>query len=179
MLLRPAKLSDAVDIARIHVAAWQAAYTGIVPDTYLKTLNVERHAEIWRIRLEKAETELWLVDDGGVTVGWIAFGSPRAVNAEPNSAEIYAVYVAPACWSRGIGQKLLACAVQRFEKSGYASCHLWVLVNNVRSRHFYELAGFAAEPSSVTTLTVGTADLQEIRYIRQFGKPSVTLNKVE
>jgi ribosomal protein S18 acetylase RimI-like enzyme len=72
-----------------------------------------------------------------------------------NAAEIY---VAPACWSRGIGRALLACAVDRLVAQRYASCFLWVLLANARARRFYERAGFSSDPSSVKRITIGTAD---------------------
>ena len=170
-VLRQATLPDATDIARIHVTAWQAGYAGIVPDSYLNALSIERHAEIWRTRIEKAESELWLIESDGGTVGWIAFGLPRAADSEPHSAEIYAVYVAPTCWSRGMGRALLSCAFERLSTGGYTSCHLWVLVENVRARRIYELAGFSADLSSLKLIDIGTASLQEIRYRRSIGTP--------
>jgi len=174
MVLRPATLSDAIDIARIHVTAWQAGYAGIIPKSYLNALNIERHTEIWRTRIEKAESELWLIENGGGTVGWIAFGLPRADDSEPNSAEIYAVYVAPTCWSRGLGRALLSCAIERLAAAGLTSCHLWVLVENARSRRFYELAGFSADLSSIKLIDIGTSSLQEIRYARSLGASTVS-----
>jgi putative acetyltransferase len=71
-----------------------------------------------------------------------------------------------------MGRALLSCAVERLSARGYTSCHLWVLVENVRSRRFYELAGFSAVPSSVKLIDIGTASLPEIRYRRSLGMRS-------
>ena len=35
MLLRPAEPADAMDVARVHVRAWQVAYRNLLPDEYL------------------------------------------------------------------------------------------------------------------------------------------------
>jgi hypothetical protein len=32
--VRPARIEDVADIAQIHVRSWQAAYTGLIPQSY-------------------------------------------------------------------------------------------------------------------------------------------------
>ena len=40
LTVRAAEVDDAQAIARVHVDAWQATYTGIIPQPYLDQLNV-------------------------------------------------------------------------------------------------------------------------------------------
>ncbi|MGH8142684.1 MAG: GNAT family N-acetyltransferase [Steroidobacteraceae bacterium] len=170
-LLRAARMADVSAIAAIHVSAWQAGYAGIVPDSYLQALSIEQHTDVWRGRIERAAFEVWLLEEHGHVRGWIAYGPPRATSAQPHPAEIYAIYVAPASWSLGIGQSLLCCALERLAAQAYASCYLWVLIANARSRRFYERAGFTADPSAVKSISIGTTALDEIRYHRPLLHP--------
>lgn len=172
--LRPAQLSDAHAIACIHVTAWQVAYRGIVPDSYLSGMQIERYTERWRLRIGKAESEIWLVEIHQAPAGWIAFGPSRDQGARSESAEIYAAYVAPDCWSLGIGQALMRGATARLEGNGYASCHLWVLEQNLRARKFYERAGFTPQRGPGMTVTIGTVPLPQIRYERPLGNTVVS-----
>jgi hypothetical protein len=42
--IRPPEVKDAEGIAYVHVTAWQHSYRGLMPDSVLKTLSVERRA---------------------------------------------------------------------------------------------------------------------------------------
>jgi ribosomal protein S18 acetylase RimI-like enzyme len=170
-VLRAAGVADADAIASIHVSSWRAGYAGIVPDSYLQALNVAQHTAVWRERIERAAFEVWLIEERGAARGWIAYGPPRGTSAQPHPAEIYAIYVAPPSWSLGIGQALLSCALERLAAQAYASCYLWVLNANERSRRFYERAGFTSDPSSVKSISIGTTALDEIRYHRALVQP--------
>ena len=51
MLVRPARPDDAADIAAVHVAAWQGAYAGILPDAYLAGMSQRRQAAYYYARI--------------------------------------------------------------------------------------------------------------------------------
>jgi hypothetical protein len=51
MLIRAAQIEDAKQIAEVHVASWRAAYRGILPDSMLDNLSVEKRTELWQERL--------------------------------------------------------------------------------------------------------------------------------
>jgi hypothetical protein len=48
MQVRSATDADAAGVVRVHVATWQVAYRGQVPDNYLDSLSVEDRETIWR-----------------------------------------------------------------------------------------------------------------------------------
>ena len=52
VVIRPARVKDALAIARVHIESWRATYPGIVPQHYIDSLNVEVFTERWRDRLE-------------------------------------------------------------------------------------------------------------------------------
>ena len=45
--IRPAELDDAVEVARIQIVTWRAAYVGILPDPVLAGLDDIRTAAFW------------------------------------------------------------------------------------------------------------------------------------
>ena len=164
MLIRPAKLDDARAVAEVQVAAWYAAYRGIIPDDYLQSLSVERRALIWRQSIEKGTPDLWIAADGPEVLGWIAFGQSRDSDKPSLVGEVWALYVSPPHWSRGIGRELWLTARARLRHKGFQEATLWVLKRNERALRFYRAAGFYPNELSVRNIKLGSAVLAEIRY---------------
>ena len=48
MKIRPAVLQDAPSIAHVHVASWRATYPGIVPQSFLDSLDELQFTERWQ-----------------------------------------------------------------------------------------------------------------------------------
>jgi len=80
--------------------------------------------------------------------------------------ELYALYIAPAWWSAGVGRELMSRALTGLRADGYQRVVLWVLTDNARARRFYEIAGFA--PDGATNILTGLGGVQELRYARLF-----------
>jgi len=175
--IRTATPLDADAIARAQVASWQAAYRGIVPDEHLDALDWREWAIARREQLERATDEgvrvnVALVD--GSLVGYVASGPERDGDpAAHQGEEVYALYLAPELWGRGIGRDLLSRAVA--EVPADVPITLWVLADNLRARSFYERSGFRAD-GSTTTIQRGGRELLEVRYrldrTDQVAKPS-------
>ncbi|GAA1845367.1 GNAT family N-acetyltransferase [Brevibacterium marinum] len=49
--VRPARVCDAARIAEVHIAAWRAAYRGIMTDDVLDSLDLERQSAAWSTNL--------------------------------------------------------------------------------------------------------------------------------
>ena len=79
-------------------------------------------------------------------------------------AELYALYVRPACWSTGTGRALMDRVLTRTGAAGYQFITLWVLRDNERARRFYERAGFAPDGTSNVLERLG--GVTELRYRR-------------
>jgi ribosomal protein S18 acetylase RimI-like enzyme len=167
--IRRAVPDDAEGIARVHTTTWQTAYRGVLPDGFLAALSWERRAEGWRRALVEAPAggDAVLVAIGpeaGEVVGFTSTGPARDEDLRQRDfVELYAVYVRPAEWGRGVGQDLLDASLADVTASGVM---LWVLEDNPRARRFYERAGFA--PDGVTrTETIGDRDVAELRYVKR------------
>ena len=174
---RAAVPADADAIAQVHVASWQVAYRGIIPDEHLDRLDWRERARVRRGQLERAAEDKIRVDvalDGGSIVGFVASGPERAPDpSEPPGYEVYALYLVPAAWGRGIGHHLLTRALAAMPEDAQAV--LWVLEDNARGRTFYERQGFRADGGR-SGINLGGEDLPELRYrlqrTGQVAKPS-------
>ena len=172
--VRPAQPADAAAIARIHVAAWQAAYAGIIDAAYLAALSVGQREAYWSQAIAQGTPEVLIAQDadtglGGAVTGWIALGDCRDHGAPAKRGEIWAVYVDPACWSRGVGLALWQHARKRLLAHGKTEASLWVLAANEHAIRFYTRQGFAPEPAGEKIITLAGSALRELRYTAPLG----------
>ncbi len=164
MQIYPAAVDDAHRIAEIHVATWQVAYAGILPDDYLAGLSVEKRAAYWREEIPLGKQNVAVARRGDTICGWVSYGPSRDKDAVPGAAEIWAIYVAPEYWSGGAGRQLWLHAQAHLAEQGFQSVSLWVLAANSRAIDFYAKAGFAPDPASAREFVLSGATLSEIRY---------------
>jgi ribosomal protein S18 acetylase RimI-like enzyme len=172
--IREARVEDAQAIATIHVDSWQAAYRGILPETYLANLAVAQRSEAWRKSLiagmprvlvahvhAHAHTET--ADASETILGWVAFGDSRDGDKDHRWGEVETLYIAPAFWRKGIGHRLIDAARHALQSAGYTNVALWVLLDNRRARAFYKRSGLVCDNSS-RGVQLGGKWLTEIRY---------------
>jgi ribosomal protein S18 acetylase RimI-like enzyme len=166
---RPAQPEDALQIAMIHVYAWQSAYRGIVPDEYLDSLSIEQRASGWRQILSRSPEDVWVALENDEVLGWISAAASRDSDAGPATGEIWAIYVAPEHWRTGIGRMLCEGAEQRLGKQGMDEVTLWVLRDNQRALRFYQSHGFSIDPGIEKTEGKTGAKLIEVRMRKRLG----------
>ncbi|MEO5660899.1 MAG: GNAT family N-acetyltransferase [Polaromonas sp.] len=165
--VRPATARDAKAIAEIHVATWHAAYKDLMPEDHLKTMTVEKRQAYWREAIEFSEPQLLVATDGDQVVGFVGYDRSRDANTRSSVGEIWAMYVAPDHWGKGVGLLLWDGARDGLKEEGCTQVTIWVLLNNERAMTFYEhAAGFKREMPSLKTVAFGSAKLEEIRLKR-------------
>ena len=164
--VRPATWRDAKAVAEIHVAAWQSAYQGIMPDEDLAALSVAKREAFWKEAIQYAEPQLLVAEQDGKLLGFIGFDRSRDKGTPATTGEIWALYVSPEHWDKGVGLALWDAALEACVEEGFTSLTLWVLLRNERALRFYELAGFKRDMASIKTIPVGSARLEEIRLKR-------------
>lgn len=169
--VRAAVPEDAAAIASIHVRAWQAAYRGIVPDTHLDSLSIEKRTVFWRSLIEgkvpdgSRNLRVVVALDDDKVVGWIATSLTRDSDKDDQWGEVQAIYVDPQCQQRGIGRRLMEYGTIALTNSGLAHVSLWVLSKNAGARRFYEQMGFIADTDSEKRFTLAGSEVAEIRYL--------------
>lgn len=165
VIIRTAVPEDAAKIARIHVDAWRSAYAGIVPDSYLARLSTEKRQKTWASTIARSPASIRVaVSDDQTVLGWATFGRSRDED-DQEAGELYAIYLDPIHWGKGIGKALLQDAVIALVNLEFTSMTLWVLEENLRARNFYEKAGFVFDGTAKTLVFDGKA-LIEWRYRR-------------
>lgn len=176
VLIRPAVSADAYGLAQVHVASWRGAYRSIMPDAALEALSLEVFAARWTQILAQPQRANFLVEAHDQVVGFASIGPSRDGGAVPlRSAELYALYLHPNVWGRGVGYALWNVALQELRVAEYADVKLWVLEANARARSFYERIGFQLEPGATRALEREGAVLPEVRYCRPLLAPGAEL----
>jgi GNAT superfamily N-acetyltransferase len=139
--LRDATPADAHALAALHVASWRAAYRGLMPDEVLAGLSVPERERSWADRLTSPgpRTAVVVATDAPQLVGFAAVGPPLvpADRADPTLGDLYALYLHPDHWGRGIGAPLHAAALARLVTHGFTHAGLWLLDGNQRAERFY------------------------------------------
>ncbi len=167
--VRPATPDDAAAIATIHIAAWQAAYAGIIDPTFLAVLDLPLRTQRWQQALasDNQYTLVATLDDE--ITGWVGFGTNDEV--PPDCGALKGLYIAPAHWQRGYGARLLTAACARLHQVGWRHVGLVVLQDNHAARAFYERAGFTtngvAQPHAI-----GQQTLPVLQYRRALDTPA-------
>ena len=142
VVLRRAEPEDALAIATVHVASWQAGYRGIFDDDFLDALLPEDRAARYDLGHDddaRPQTTVALHD--GEIVGFATIG-PSHDEDLTGAGELMALYVDPARWGEGIGNVLLDDATTQLRSQGYSLGSLWVLTDNDRAEQLYQRAGW-------------------------------------
>lgn len=143
LVLRQAKVGDALGIAQVHVGTWQNAYLGMIPETFLQGLSVEQRAQNWVKVLESSNTESQTIvaEMDEVIVGFIGIG-PSRDSEESDLGEVFAIYVDPNFQNQGVGSKLMNEGIQFLKNQGLKGAVLWVLDQNIGTKGWYESHGW-------------------------------------
>jgi GNAT superfamily N-acetyltransferase len=160
--IRDATPDDAAACAAVHVASWQVAYRGMVPDDYLDALRPEHRLPTWEVAL-RAEVPAGRVLVAEVDGEVAGFGSyrPHPTLGAPWGL-LPTLYLAPAAIGRGVGAALLAAVLEGLAAEGYEHVELWVHPGNHRARRFYERHGWTSDGTTQSEEVWGV-ELQELR----------------
>ena len=132
-MLRPATLSDAPMLARIHVQAWAETYPGPLPAEEIARRTYEIRLDQWVNQLNAGQTRVLLIPD----LGFVQFGLQRTNEwAKLGYAEeLFALYLLQSAKGQGLGRALLAAGQTQ------AAFTALVFDGNTRACRFYERTG--------------------------------------
>jgi len=161
--VRPARLADAAAIARVHVASWNAAYRGILPDDVLARHDVGHRLDTRRRILQDTDGLHLVAHDTtfGDIVGFCDAG--RARRPGPWQGEVYAIYLLHHARYLGIGRQLFDHTMAWMRARNWSSMIVWVLENNPHARRFYEALGGRA--SGRVRSTIAGFPVVEVGYV--------------
>ncbi|RZL85686.1 MAG: GNAT family N-acetyltransferase [Variovorax sp.] len=164
--VRPAALGDAKAIAEVHAAAARAAYAEILPEDQLRALAPSTREAKWREAIEFSEPQVHVAVRGDEVVGFVGFDRSRDAKTPSTTGEIWAIYVKPEHWGKGVGVALWDAARDGLEEEGCTLVTVWVPLRNDRAMRFHELAGFKREMKTAKTTSLGSVKIEEIRLKR-------------
>lgn len=174
--LRDAAPADAHGIAVVQVKTWRAAYHGLLPDDVLANLSVPDSERRWSETLaaELPRARVVVATAASVVVGFAACGPPVDPSdaADPTLGGLYALYLDPGHWGRGIGTQMHAAVLERLRSCGFTHAGLWVLAGNVRALRFYVRHGWTDTGRTQIEAGPGGVELHERRLQRPTLAPS-------
>lgn len=141
--LRRAVVEDASGIAAVHDGAWRE-----------------------ELAVEAPDRKPWvaLVDDR--VVGVASGGIGRDDDADGRTGEVYALFVEPECWERGIRTNLLEHVLRDLTEHGFEQAVFWVRATDEPTRRFAEHMGFHVDHATRPE-PVGHAEVEQLRFVRQ------------
>jgi GNAT superfamily N-acetyltransferase len=172
MLLRSAQPQDALDVARVHVRAWQVGYRHLLPGDYLATLRPEDRAQRYDFTNTDADRPMTIVAVQDGAIRGFATTSPARDGDVLDHGELCALYVDPDWWGCGVGAALISEARHRLAEQRYRNAILWLLAGNERAERFYRADGWSPDGSARKASVWGVA-VDEIRYRRLLQTHSV------
>lgn len=166
-VIRPATSDDVLAIATIHVASWQHAYRGVLPDDALDAMTPDDRLPMWIhfLAAPQPRGHVGVASMDGTVVGFYSIGPSN--EGDPGDVKmLYTIYMVPALMGMGIGRALIADAERRMRALGASAGVLRVITANAGTRRFYERCGWSAEPDSVRIEDAWGQQVQTIRYTK-------------
>lgn len=139
MYIRKASLSDAGEIADVHVKSWQTTYHGILPQNVLDNLSIDTRTKQWEKNIENGDVYVAENPDGFI-VGLSTGGRESTGKYLAYTGELYAIYILETYQRQGIGRQLLKPVLDELEAHGIYSLLVWALKHNPAA-YFYQALG--------------------------------------
>jgi 8-oxo-dGTP pyrophosphatase MutT (NUDIX family)/GNAT superfamily N-acetyltransferase len=123
--IRPVRSNDAADCAHVYLRSRQFGVAGV------PVVHPPGELRRWMADDVIGHTDTWVAELDGTIVGFVVVDGQWVEH----------LYLDPAWMGRGLGDQLLACALQR----ATGDVRLWTFQANDPARRFYERHGFVAE----------------------------------
>jgi GNAT superfamily N-acetyltransferase len=137
---RRATVADSLAVAGVHVQSWRESFTGMVPQSFLDTMSVEKREQAFSTRFAEDSYRMFLAETAKAgVIGFADFGKPRETG-RAYAAELYAIYLLRNFQRQGIGGKLFALGVESLVADGMNSMYLLALELSPY-KSFYEKMG--------------------------------------
>jgi ribosomal protein S18 acetylase RimI-like enzyme len=159
LAVRPARVEDAAQMARVNVRCWQETYRGLQPDAVLDDPGFLAVRErFWTAALTDERyrrNRVAVAERDGEMIG-IAMSGPPLDAGAAWARQLYVLYVQAADHGTGAGPALLDAVVDPEEPVA-----LWVADPNPRAQAFYHKHGFVADGAAQVE-----GGMREIRMVR-------------
>ncbi len=140
--VRQANAEDVLAIARVHVASWKTTYKGIIHQSFLDSLTIEKRLPGLQKTIENPETDLLVVceNETGHVVGFVVVGRNREKNVDADG-EMHAIYLAEEFQGFGAGKLLFEAGKNVLAQKSFKKMMVSVFQENRSTCAFYENRG--------------------------------------
>ena len=148
-------MSEAADLAQVHVESWRETYAHHLPTSHFTAEAVAHRTLMWTEVLASSggpDRRIAVAEKGKVIIGLAGAGVP--LSGGPRPWQLYSLYLLAEFHGSGAGQALLDAVV------GTDPAFLWVARRNPRAQSFYRRNGF--RPDGATRVQ----DLPVLRLVR-------------
>ncbi|MGH3368306.1 MAG: GNAT family N-acetyltransferase [Nocardioidaceae bacterium] len=163
LTVRPARVEDVAQMARVNVRCWLETYRGLMSDAVLDDPGLLAARErFWTAALTEEryrENRVAVAERAGELVG-IAMSGPPLDAGTVWARQLYVLYVYAADHGTGAGPALLEAVVDPKE-----SAVLWVADPNPRAQAFYRRHGFVAD--GAVQVEGGVREVRMVRGVQQ------------
>lgn len=161
MTIRIANINDAQGIAKVHIDSWRITYKGIIPQSFLDSLNYEQRTKLWENNISDKTNTIFVAENENKIIGFVT-GGTRNTNKEPGASDLTSIYILEEWQGYGVGKKLLKKIMTSFLEQDYQKIYVDVLAAN-KTRHFYKYYG--AEYVKTVQLEIAGKKLDEEIYV--------------
>jgi L-amino acid N-acyltransferase YncA len=158
IIIRPARVEDAPAIAHVHIESWKTTYAGIVPATFLASLDIEARTRMWHEELTTGRPIVFVAEAESRIFGFVC-GGPLREALDTYDAELYAIYLLQAQQQQGIGRLLIHTLATALRERNFTSMVLWVLEQNPATSFYKHLGAVEVAQKQIE---IGGTSLQEL-----------------
>jgi ribosomal protein S18 acetylase RimI-like enzyme len=140
ILVRDATEADVQAIAAVQRRSRERGYRGLLSDVYITPATDAVSQAHWRDALRSRTTpgnDVLVAELDDIVVGVAATHMPAS-----GPIELWALYIDPSHWRRGIARALTAAAMHRAAAIGQTEMIAWVLSTNDPAKQFYLANGW-------------------------------------
>jgi ribosomal protein S18 acetylase RimI-like enzyme len=170
--IREARMSDAQDIAYVHVTTWKTSYKGIVEQTYLDAISYDDRLALRKKILNENSGVHFVATFHSRVIAFYDAGSFRfhknqkvtekQLKHRNEAGEIYAIYILQEHQHQGVGRALFQLSKSKLKECGLTPYIAWVLKDNHQAIKFYENMG--GELVDEVSVMIGNSQYIEIAY---------------
>ncbi len=160
-MIRRVHLGDEDHLAHIQTESWKAAFKSILSEDLLQNLTQkDRSIAMYKRLLEEHIGNGYILEVDG-DAHCIAWWDRAREEDMTDYAELICIHSLQNNWGKGYGTKMMDKVLHDMMDAGYTKVMLWVFIDNLRARKFYEARGFVTFGK-----TKPCFDTQEICYER-------------
>jgi ribosomal protein S18 acetylase RimI-like enzyme len=169
--VRPARLDDVGEIARIQLTTWRVAYRRLLPQRVLDHLDEDWIAQRWHeaiadppspqhsvlVAVEQSGERITSGTTSAYVVGFAASGPTDEAALAPGedhtdvgdaACAVTDLLVEPRWGRRGHGSRLMTACVDRWQADGFSTAIMWTFAEDKVTRAFLSGAGWATDGAS-------------------------------